>query len=187
MTRTVLRWRGIARAGKGKKLVFGVIIGTGCGGGTCTTASCSPAGRPSRRVGAHEVNRCNAGRCMHCGPVASRYIMSPTRPADGLPAGKHDAVVHEPPPQPVPMITPKTSFLPLPAPSNASANRKQFASFCISILRPRSFSRSPSPAGRSCKPCWNFFRSPVRGEIAPACRCQTWSGWPGSWQPVRHG
>ena len=65
------------------------------------------------------------------------------------------------------MMTPKTSFFPLPAPSSASAIAKQFASFWISILRPSSFSKSAFTGWPFMQTVLEFFRRPVRGEIAP--------------------
>ena len=86
--------------------------------------------------------------------------------ADRVRADQHVASITTPPPVPVPMITPKTTRAPAAAPSVASDNAKQLASFANRIGRP-----TPAADPRSGVPFsqveLEFLISPVAGEIVP--------------------
>ena len=72
-----------------------------------------------------------------------------------------------PPPTPVPIMTPKTTLLPFPAPKTASASAKQLASFSNDTFWSNLSSRSSFSGFPIRHWVLLFFMTPVAGEMAP--------------------
>ncbi len=72
-----------------------------------------------------------------------------------------------PPPVPVPIITPNTTSAPAAAPSVASDNAKQFASFAKRTGRPSSRGKSSASGCAFSQVEFAFLTNPVAGEMVP--------------------